>query len=54
MKKLNCESYLAPELYKGNWNFKSDIWSVGVLMYHLLTGSLPLRPDETNKQNAHK
>jgi len=29
---------MAPEVVKGLYNEKCDLWSVGVLMYVLLTG----------------
>ena len=33
--------YVAPEILDGRPNLKSDIWSVGVLMYLMLTGKFP-------------
>jgi calcium-dependent protein kinase len=33
--------YVAPELIRGDWHIKADIWSVGVLMYAMLTGNPP-------------
>lgn len=33
--------YMAPEVFKGNYNNKCDIWSVGVITYLLCSGSLP-------------
>lgn len=32
---------MAPEVIEGNYNFKCDIWSIGVIFYILLTGKPP-------------
>jgi calcium-dependent protein kinase len=37
--------YLAPEVLKGIKNSKSDIWSIGVVMFTLLSGHLPFISD---------
>jgi serine/threonine protein kinase len=34
-------AYMAPETFEGKRSEQSDIWSVGVLFYKLLTGSMP-------------
>lgn len=33
--------YVAPEVINGAHNYKSDIWSCGIIAYILLTGSVP-------------
>lgn len=38
--------YIAPELIKGHKTPKSDIWSLGVILYSLLSGTLPFVKDE--------
>jgi serine/threonine protein kinase len=32
---------MAPEVLKGNCGVQSDIWSLGVVLYQMVTGSLP-------------
>lgn len=40
-------AYIAPEVLQGNPNSReSDIWSTGVFLYYILTGSLPFEDDE--------
>lgn len=34
-------AYMAPECFDGKRNIQTDIWSVGVILYQLLAGSLP-------------
>lgn len=33
--------YMAPEMFKGLYSTRTDLYSVGVMMYHLLFGILP-------------
>lgn len=33
--------YVAPEILKGEYSFECDLWSVGVIMFKLLSGSHP-------------
>ncbi len=46
LKKLLVKEYRAPEIETGNSDSRCDIYSAGVLLYKLLTGSTP---DETGR-----
>lgn len=46
---IGTPSYLAPEVITGKYNEKCDVWSVGVIMYILLSGFQPFQADTPNK-----
>jgi serine/threonine protein kinase len=39
--------YMAPESFDGKRNIQTDIWAVGVILYQMLTGTLPYEAEET-------
>ena len=39
-------AYMAPECFDGKRNMQTDIWSVGVILYRMLTGNLPFPQKE--------
>ena len=41
--------YLAPEVFKGLYNRKCDIWAVGVMLHVMLIGILPFEHKDTAK-----
>jgi serine/threonine protein kinase len=40
--------YIAPECFNGEYSFASDLYSIGVIMYILMTGDLPFDDDIYN------
>ncbi len=44
-------AYLAPEAYSGEFSYQSDLFSVGVIFYELITGKLPYVKPLSQLQN---
>eukprot|EP00928_Gymnodinium_smaydae_P010298 TRINITY_DN13868_c0_g1_i1.p1 TRINITY_DN13868_c0_g1~~TRINITY_DN13868_c0_g1_i1.p1 ORF type:complete len:371 (-),score=72.91 TRINITY_DN13868_c0_g1_i1:94-1206(-) len=45
-EKVGTPAFWAPEVWKGNYDFLTDVWACGVTVYVLLTGNLPFQGEE--------
>jgi calcium-dependent protein kinase len=48
-KTAGSPLYMAPELILGTYTFKTDMWSVGIILYVLLTGVHPFTAEDLEK-----
>ena len=39
--------FMAPEVVKGKYDYKCDYWSVGVILFFMLSGNYPYRATST-------
>ena len=46
---LGTPYYMAPEVLKGDYNEKCDIWSIGAITYYLITDTEPFKGDTNNQ-----
>ena len=46
-------SYMAPEVLEGVFNEKCDIWSIGVILHILLTGSSPFKSKKSKEETYY-
>ncbi len=45
--------YMAPEQWKGDCDERTDIYSLGVIMYEMLAGEAPFKGDQITLMNKH-
>jgi len=38
--------YMSPEIIDGNFDVKTDIWSLGIIIHQMLTGKFPFEPNK--------
>ena len=46
---------MSPEVVLGQgYNFKADIWSVGIILYEFIAGAVPFGDDEDDPYQIYK
>ena len=41
--------YMSPEVYRGSYDKRCDLWSMGVITYQLLSGSMPFNAKDLDQ-----
>ena len=52
-KSVGTPFYMSPETIDGNSTPLSDIWSVGVIVYQMITGKLPFEANDKDNQTLY-
>ena len=53
-RELEIAAYMAPEQFTDGATAKSDLYSLGVMLFEMLTGRLPYSPDTMGRLNRKK
>ena len=46
----SCPNFMAPEIFEGKVGKECDIWSLGAILFYLLSGEIPFDDDEPSAQ----
>jgi serine/threonine protein kinase len=53
-RELDIAAYMAPEQFTDGATHKSDLYSLGVILFEMLTGKLPYEPDTMGRMTRMK
>lgn len=51
--RVGSPFYMSPEIIEGDISYKSDVWSIGIILYVMLTGKFPFNGKE-NEEVFHE
>ncbi|KAG1678523.1 hypothetical protein FOA52_014557 [Chlamydomonas sp. UWO 241] len=51
-RRTGSPMFMAPEVFSGNFSFKADVWSTGVMLYWLFSGDYPVASAVPDLQSA--